>query len=105
MKKLLQYLFFIFFEKWIFLLRHYAILKNLSLEVRNRPKDCIDTSFVQIGQEMGKLQRLMCEKSENRLVLHLKSQLRKGGWDMVWQRFDLKSEVLLPKISHAEPQF
>ena len=31
-------------------------------KVRTYPKDCIDASFVHIGQEMTELQRFQCEK-------------------------------------------
>ena len=52
-------------EKSKFLWCHNAILKIFWPKVRTHPKDCIDISFVQIGQEMAKLQQLQCEKSKN----------------------------------------
>ena len=59
----------IFFEKSIFLWRHNAISKNFSWPSRTHPRDSIDTSFVQIGQEMRKWQPKRYEKCENRKSL------------------------------------
>ena len=72
---------FFFFEKSIFLWRHNAIFKNFSQPSRTHLRDSIDTSFVQIGQEMRKWQPKSYKKRENRKSLGppLKVTLIKGG--------------------------
>ena len=63
----------IIFQKNFFLKNQnsYDVIKQFqkkSLKVRIHPKESVDTLFLKIHQQMAELQRLRCEKSENRLT-------------------------------------